>query len=342
MDTKVLYRGFGFLAFFIALATYLLTVQPTVPFLDCGEFTAAAALQQVPHPPGAPLFLMIGKLFHLLPFGDPGWRVNLVSVFSSAITVGLLYLITVKVIKNFHTSPIDTIGEAIAVYGAGLVSALAYTYSDSFWFNAVESEVYALSTMFAALVVYLTMRWNEEADKPGHERYLLLIAYLIGLSTGVQLLSILPTFSIVMLVYFRKYRYSTKGLIIAGAAAIGTFIVIYPGIVKWFPAILNWAWPAGLAIVLLAAYGAWYGYKNQRSVLHLVSSAFLLAILGYSCYTHILIRSNSNPPMNENAPNDLPKLISYLSREQYGDAPTWPRRYRWDDPYFQRAYMDHG
>ncbi|HYF03470.1 MAG TPA: DUF2723 domain-containing protein, partial [Patescibacteria group bacterium] len=141
MDTKVLYRGFGFLAFIIALATYLATVQPTVAFWDCGEFAAAAALQQVPHPPGAPLFLMIGKIFHLLPFGDPGWRVNLVSVFSSAFTIGLLYIISVKVIQNFRATPVDTLGEAIAVYGSSCVGALAFTFSDSFWFNAVESEV---------------------------------------------------------------------------------------------------------------------------------------------------------------------------------------------------------
>ena len=179
MNILVLRRAFGFLSFIVATVTYLLTVQESVPFWDCGEFTAAAAEQQVPHPPGAPLFLIVGKLFHLLPFGDPGWRVNLLSAFASAVTVGLLYLVIVQVIENFRGKKYESFGDAIAVFGSAFVGATALTFSDTFWFNAVESEVYASSTLLVAIIVWLMMRWNEEADNPGHEKYLLLIAYTL-------------------------------------------------------------------------------------------------------------------------------------------------------------------
>ncbi len=363
MNTKLLHRSFAGLAFLISLVTYLMTVQPSVPFWDCGEFTAASVQQQVPHPPGAPLFLMIGKLFHsLIPFGDEGWRVNLVSVFASALCVLLLYLVGVKVLNNLRGKNVDTFEEAMAVFGSSFVGAMALTFSDTFWFNAVESEVYALSTLFVAVVVYLMMRWNERADEPGHERYLLLIAYLMGLATGVHLLSVLAVFSIVLLVYFRKYQVTTRGLIIAGIIAVVLFFGIYPGIVKMFPALLAGNLPfkneakeywvrsspfltiIAVASVFAAAYGVWVGMKKNRQVLALVCASFVLIILGYSTYTHILLRANAYTPMNENNPNNLEKLVSYLGREQYGDAPMWPRRYRpeGEDPTFARYYREYG
>ncbi|MFN8359674.1 MAG: DUF2723 domain-containing protein [Candidatus Kapaibacterium sp.] len=352
MNTKSLHRAFGFLAFAIALVTYMMTVQQTVPFWDCGEFTAAAAEQQVGHPPGAPLFLMVGKLFHLLPFGDPGWRVNLVSVFASAITILLLYLVTVQVIRNLRKDGIETFGDALSVYGSAFVGAAAYTFSDTFWFNAVESEVYASSTLFVALIVWLMMRWHEEADNRGHERYLLLIAYLVGLSTGVHLFSILTLFSIVLVVYFRRYEFSVKSFLLTGVIGVLIFGVIYPGVVKVMPAMLGGDFLRteareyvindspliqllALAILLGSGVGVWYGRKIGAPVLRLACSAFLLVIIGYSSYTHILLRSNANPPMNENNPKTFSDLTAYLSREQYGDAPGWPRRYQTGNPYEQ-------
>ncbi len=219
-NSRALHYAFAALAFTVAMVTYSLTVQPTVPFWDCGEFTAAAVQQQVPHPPGAPLFLMMGKVFHLIPFGDDGWRVNMLSVLASALTVLLLYLITEKVIRHFFLDALDNAANMLLVYGASLIAALAYTFSDTFWFNAVESEVYAASSLFVALIVWIMMIWSEKADEPGHERYLLLIAYLIGLSVGVHLLSVLTIFSIVLLMYVRKYQYSVKGLLITGAVGV--------------------------------------------------------------------------------------------------------------------------
>lgn len=358
MDTKLINRIFGILSFFMALLVYILTVQPTVPFWDCGEFSAASIWQQVPHPPGAPLFLMIGKLFHIiLPFGDPGWRLNMVSVVSSALTVWLLYLISVKIILNFRKEQIETTADALAVYGASFVGAMALVFSDTFWFNAVESEVYAISSLFVALVVFLMMKWNEEADKPGHERYLLLIAYLMGLSTGVHLLALQAIFAIVFMVYFRKYEFKISSFLLTGIIASMIFFVIYPGIVKWIPAMLDGNMPFKnecreyvvegnflisamvVGVVILAGVGLWYGYKRRLNTLNLICSAFLLMIFGYSTYTQILLRSNANPPMNENEPKDLHSLTSYLGREQYGDSPFWPRRYHSNDDYYTNRYI---
>lgn len=352
---KRIHQGFAALVFLISLTTYLMTVQKSLPFWDCAEFTAATVQQQVPHPPGAPLFLMVGKLFHqYIPFGDPAWRVNLVSVVATAVSVLLLYLVAVMTITNFRGKKPETVGEALAVFGSAFVGALAFNFSDTLWFNGVESEVYASSTLFVAIIVYLMMRWNEEADNAGHERYLLLIAYIIGLSTGVHLLSVLTIFSIVMVVYFRKYEVNFKSFMLMGMLAVALFIAIYPGMVKWYPALLGGDSPfktaareplvkdsafltfIAIAMVVGAVVGVWWGRKNNRPVLALASSAFVLLIIGYSNYAQILVRSNARPPMNENAPTNLNKLVSYLGREQYGDAPMWPRRYQDEDYYVQR------
>lgn len=356
MDKKLINRIFAILAFVVSFITYALTVQPSVPFWDCGEFSGATVWQQVPHPPGAPLFLMVAKLFHLfLPFGDPGWKINMTSVFADAFIILLVYLITYRIIENLMGKKVETTYEAISVYGSSLVAALAFNFSDTFWFNGVESEVYASSTLFVALIIYLMMRWNEEADNPGHEKYLLLIAYLIGLSTGVHLLSILTIFSLVYLVYFRKYQIKPVSFIVVSIISIIIFSIIYPGIVKWIPALLAGHSPTKndaheyiitdslflrlipIILVILAGYYLWYSQKKSRYIIGLVASSFLLMIIGYTTYTQILIRSNSNPPMNENEPKNIERLVSYLGREQYGEAPMWPRRYQ-TDSYYVRNY----
>ncbi len=349
MNIKVINRAFGLLAFLLAFITYLLTVQPTVPFWDCGEFSAASIWQQVPHPPGAPLFLMIGKLLHIIiPFGDPGWRINMVSVVASAITIWLLYLITVKVIMNFREEKIEKFGDAITVFGSAFIGAAAFTFSDTFWFNAVESEVYAMSTLFVAMVIFLIMKWNEEADKPGNEKYILLIAYFIGLSTGVHLLAILTIFSLALIIYFRKYKFTWLSFFVMGGITLVTFWIIYPGIVKYIPALLGGHYPAkneageyliegsfityfAIALIAFVIYMFYYGWKKKNQMIKLVTMSLLLMIFGYTTYTQILLRSNANPPMNENEPNDFSTLTSYLGREQYGEQRMWPRRTDYND-----------
>lgn len=320
MTPKNLHRIFAGLAFVVALVTYGITVQPTVPFWDCGEFTAAAVHQQVPHPPGAPLFLMLGKLFHLLPFGnadDSGVRVNYMSVTASAVTVWLLYLISVMVINAFRKKPVESLSESLAVYGSALVGALAFTYSDTFWFNAVESEVYAASSLFVQVMVYLMMRWWEEADNPGHERYLLGIAYLLGLSIGVHLLALLGVFSIVYLVFFRKYTVTRNSFLVASGIALVAFFMVYKFILFWMPTMMagnlpmrneileylvqdeTWVRILAILIVLAGVVGVVYGIREKRRVLSLLSSAFVLVLMGYTTYTHLLLRSQSDSPMNE-------------------------------------------
>jgi len=350
MDTKIMNRAFAFLAFAITFIVYTMTVQPSVPFWDCGEFTAASIWQQVCHPPGAPLFIMVGKIVSfIIPFGDLGWRVNMVSVAATAFSIMFLYFIIVKVIENFRGKKYESFADAISVYGSAFVGALAFCFTDTVWFNGVESEVYASSTLFTAMVVYLMMRWNEEADNPGHERYLLLIAYLIGLSTGVHLLAILTVFSIVMLVYFRKYEVNFKSFMIMGIIALIAFFFIYQFVVMWLPTLLAGDLPFkndakehifedspvmtlfGLAIIVLGGIGYWYGHRRNKPILKLVSGSFLLILFGFTTYFQVLVRSNANPPMNENEPKDFSKLISYLGREQYGDAGNWPRRTDFND-----------
>lgn len=360
MQLNNLKHALGIIVLAISLYTYTMTVQPTVPFWDCGEFTASAVHQQVPHPPGAPLFLMIGKLFHLIPIGDEAVRVNMVSVVASAFTCWLLYYIIIMTINWFRKKSLEEVSDALSVYGSALIGALAFTFSDTFWFNAVESEVYASSSLFVAIVVYMMMKWNEQADTPGNEKYLLMIAYLIGLSTGVHLLAVLCIFSMGMIIYFRKYDFSLKGFLITGVLTVIVFALVYPGIVKWYPSLLAGDSPfkndamehsiedspllqlIGVGILIAAMYGAWLGWKKNRYLLNLACSSFLLIFIGYTTYTHILIRSNANPPMNENAPKDFSKLISYLGREQYGDAPSYPRRFETNDQEKIARYKEYG
>lgn len=346
------YKAFAALSFIVTFITFAMTVQPNVPFWDCGEFTASAIWQQVPHPPGAPLFLMIGRLFYLLiPFGDPGWRVNMVSVVASSFSSFFLFLITAKVIEAFRGKDYKSLGEALAVYGSAFIGAIAFTFSDTNWFNSVESEVYASSTVFVAFIIWLIMRWYEEFDKPGHERYVLVIVYFIGLSSGVHLLSILTIFSFVTLVYYKKYRYTLPTFLLTGIVGVVIFIAIYPGIIKWLPAMLASHMPfrndcreylvenepfvkvMAIGFILLAALGLVIGFIKKIHFLNLVCLSFLLVIVGYSTYTQVLIRSHANPPMNENEPKNFYKLAAYLGREQYGDAPTWPRRYQRDQEF---------
>ncbi len=348
-ERKIKYL-FGALAFLITLLVYSLTVQPSVPLWDCGEFSAATTWQQVPHPPGAPLFLMMGKVFQIIiPFGDLGWRVNMISVFATAFFVFLLYLIIIKVIQNFRGKEFGTLTDELMVYGSAFVGAMSFAFCDTVWFNGVESEVYAMSQLFTTLVVYLMMIWNEKADQPGSEKYLLLSFYLIGLSIGVHLLAILTIFSIFLLVYFKKYEYSPQSFLIMGVIAIISFFVVYKVILMWIPGLLAGNFPIKteareypiennflmtlLGLILIfggIGYYIWAA-KRKKPLLQLVLATYILILLGFTTYAHILIRSNANPPMNENEPKNLKKLVAYLGREQYGEQVLWPRRTDYND-----------
>lgn len=340
--------------FVISLAVYILTLADTVVFWDVGEFIAAAYLLQVPHPPGSPLFLLIGKIFGMIPlYSDPAVRVHFVSALSSALTAMFLYLSIVKLIILWRPRTEDWWNK-LTLYGASAVGALSLTFSTTFWFNAVEAEVYGISMLFVGLVTWLSLRWNERADTPSHQKYIFLIAYLIGLSLGVHLLALLVIFPFLIIVFFRRYEFSMRNYIIFGIIAIGIFAVVYPGIVKILPSLLDGKYSIGegkesenilwtmipFAAIGAALYGVWYSIKNKKEMLHLASMSFLLIVLGYSTYTMVIIRANARPPMNENNPDNLERLVSYLNREQYGDAPIMKRRYS-QEPQHQGMYSNY-
>lgn len=231
MTQKNIFRITGFLVFLISLFVFASTVQPSVSFWDCGEFIASSYSMQVPHPPGTPFFLLLGRVFSMIPFAENiALRVNTISVISSAFTILFLYLIAVKLIENFKGKE-QNFSESILTYFAAAIGALSLAFSDTFWFNAVEAEVYALSTFFIAFITWLIVVWNEKADEPDNEKYLLMIAYLIGLSTGVHLMSVLGLVPIVMIIFFKKYvvdeeHLKKTGLFFLIHAVIATIIAL--------------------------------------------------------------------------------------------------------------------
>ena len=190
----------------VSLVTYFRTVAPTVSFWDCGEYIATAFTLGVPHPPGAPFFLILARLFSMMPIGeDIAYRVNLLSVISSALTVMFTFLIIVKFIKQWR-GKIESFEDKLVTYSGGVIGALSFAWSDSFWFNAVEAEVYALSVLFTAVVVWLALHWLEHEAEGGASHYLLMIAYLLGLALGVHLLSLLTLPVVSLIIYFNKFK----------------------------------------------------------------------------------------------------------------------------------------
>jgi len=209
MEKKIL----ALLALLLSFVVYLSTTAPTVPFWDCGEFIATSYTLGVPHPPGSPLFLLIGRIFSMLPTSsDIAFRVNLMSPIVSALAVMFLFLIIVQLLQ-FRGKP-ETKLQKFMVYGGAFIGAMTFAFTDSHWFNAVEAEVYAFSTFLTAIVVWLILAWEEKADQPGHERYLLIIAYLVGLAIGIHLLNLLAIFFIALIIYFKRKQISSIGWLI--------------------------------------------------------------------------------------------------------------------------------
>jgi hypothetical protein len=337
MNHTVVNRIVAAVVFLAALVTYLLTLAPTVVFWDVGEFIAAAKLMQVPHPPGSPLFLFLARIAMMIPFAaDQAVRAHALSALLSAIAIGFVYLIIVRTIINFRGLP-QTLAESVTLYGAGAIGALSLAFTTTYWDNSIEAEVYGASMFFLTAVIWLAMRWMDRADREGNEKYIILIAYLIGLSLGVHLLSLLAIFPVLMIIYFRKYEVTVNSFAKFTVVALVIFWVVYPGIVKFLPGMMDGDFGgkkseiiAYLPWLIMAAvsYGVYVSYKKKQKMLHIALLSILLIFLGYTTYTSVLIRSNANPPMNENDPSNLARLTSYLGREQYGQAPLFfPRRY---------------
>jgi len=333
----------GWLCFAVATLTYILTLEPSVSFWDCGEFIASALKMQVVHQPGAPLFLMIQRFFSLFAFGDlskVAYFMNVGSAIASAATILFLFWTITALAKKVLVQQAEEISKAnlITIMGAGLVGALAYTFSDSFWFSAVESEVYALSSLFTAIVFWAILKWEAVADEPRADRWLLFIAYIMGLSIGIHLLNLLTIPAIAFVYYFKKTKNpTTSGTIKAGLVGILILAVIQYGIIQYlvsfgayfdlfFVNTLGMGFGTGViffAIILIGAlvWGIRYSIKHQKKILNLALLSTVLIIFGYGSFAMIIIRAKADPNLNNSDPDNAFSFLGYLNREQYGDRP---------------------
>ena len=307
-------RLIALVIFLLTFVVYFDTMAPTVSYWDCGEFIAVSHTLGVPHPPGSPFFLLLGRIFSMLPFNDDiAFRVNIISPLVSALAVMLLYLSIVKIVSHWR-GKISSLIDGLIVFGGGIAGALAY----------------AFSTFFTAIVVWLILAWNEKADEKGHERYLLIIAYMIGLATGLHLLNLLTIPFVTLIIYFRKYKVEWKsfGLNVLITAII--FFVIHNGIIKGLPkmaASFLGVWGTTFLIGSVFALMIW-AVLNKQYVISVAATSVVLVLIGYSTYSLIFIRSNQDPTIDENDPETVEAMISYLEREQYGSVGQFPRRYK--------------
>ena len=389
---NIINNSLGWLCFIIAAVTYLLTLEPTASFWDCPEFIAQGMKLEVGHPPGNPIWMLAARFFINFAGGDvtmAAFMVNAMSALLSAGTILLLFwtithLVRRLIVKDDATNV--SLAKMIVIFGAGLCGALAYTWSDTFWFSAVEGEVYAFSSFCTALVFWLILKWEDFADDPRSDRYLILIAYVIGISIAVHLLNLLCIPAIGLVIYYRKFKETnTKGSLIAlGISCVVVGLILYglvPGFVEmaqYFELLfvngMGMSYNTGTlayAIVLVITFiWAIYELYRQKSATRiklslllaiflsgmpfigeslLIPFVFMLALtfyliftknlpirilniivvgifvifVGYSSYALLLIRANANPPMNQNAPDNVFELASYLNREQYGDRPLF-------------------
>ncbi len=334
----------GWVIFVVAAVVYLLTMEPTASFWDPGEFIATAMKQQIGHPPGAPFFMIMGRFFTLFAGNDlskVAVCMNAMSALASAFTILFLFWTITHLARKILIKEESDLsaGNIIAIMAAGIVGSLAYTFSDSFWFSAVEAEVYATSSLFTALVFWLMLKWEEAADKPHSHRWLILIAFLMGLSIGVHLLNLLAIPALVFIYYFKKFPVSRWGIVKAVGVSIlilGSILyVIIPGI-PWLASIFELIFVNGFGlpfnsglifyVVLLSSvtiWLVWLTYRKKKVALNTILTGMAVISLGYFSYGMIVIRSAANPPLNENNPSNVFSLLSYLNRDQYGDRPLF-------------------
>ena len=332
----------AWLVFAIAAIVYGLTVEPTASLWDCPEFIACGYKLEIGHPPGAPVFMLAANLFSQLA-SDPSHVALMVNLLSALLSAGCIFFLflTVTHLSRKLICPISdgemSIPQVITIEACGIVGALAYTFSDTFWFSAVEAEVYAFSSFLTALMFWLILKWESEMDKPGSTRWIVLIAYITGLSIGVHLLCLLCLPAMSFVVYFRRAKRVTwMGMLkalIAGGLLIGVILFsLIPGVVKlggWFELlftnVLGCPYNTGLICYILLLTGtiiiAYYRVKQRFVKLSL--ACLLMMLIGYSSYGVIFIRANAQTPMCENAPDNIFSLGSYLNREQYGKTPLF-------------------
>ncbi|MEQ9467758.1 MAG: DUF2723 domain-containing protein [Ekhidna sp.] len=347
----------GWIAFFIALITYSITVEPTASFWDAGEFIACSYKLQVPHPPGAPFFLLTGRMFSLLAGGDVtqvAFWVNMLSVVSSAFFVLFIFWSITHLAKRALKikKGEETMADTIVIMGTGLVGALACTFSDSFWFSAVEAEVYGMSAFFTSFVFWAILKWENMAEEQDRARWLILIAYMMGLSIGVHLLNLVAIPVLGLIVYFRYYEQVTrKGIIYTMAISAAIVLIILEGVIPGLPSIAgkmeiffvnSLGLPFGSGVIFFGVlvigglvYGIHYSIKRNKYILNTSLLALAFILIGYSSYSIAVIRSNYNPPIDENNPEEIISFVSYLKREQYGSRPLFK------GPYYTAALIEN-
>ena len=341
---NLLNRIFSVAVLLTASLTYLLTIEPTASFWDCGEFIASSYKLEVGHAPGNPVFQMIARFFTM--FASPehaAMAVNVMSALCSAFTIFFLYLTIVHlgrriIEKNGNGNGLLSTGEAFSLIGAGVVGALAYCWSDTFWFSAVEAEVYAMSSLFTAVVFWMILKWEEQADTEYADRWIVAIAFLMGLSIGVHLLNLLTIPAIAFVYYYKKAKkVTTWGCVGVFALSVVILAVVLWGIIPYLPKIaamfdllfvnvFNMPFNSGAAffVLVLLAFCFWAVYftrKKDKRIWNTVMLCFTMIVIGYSAFAMVVIRSANNTPTNEGQPDNPFALIKYLGREQYGSAP---------------------
>ena len=348
-------RATAVLVTLIAAVTYILTLEPTASFWDCGEFIASSYKLEVGHPPGNPVFQLFARLFTI--FADnmhAAVAVNAFSAICSALTIFFLYLTIVFLAKRL-VKPSDegtySLGKAIAIFGSGAVGALAYTFTDTFWFSAVEGEVYAMSSLITALVFWAMTKWYEQADQPYANRWIVLISLLMGLSIGIHLLNLLAIPALVFLYYYKQREnghYSLKEYVKIFLISVVILAVILFGIIPYLPKFaayfdlffvntLHLPFNSGAAFFMLLLlglcfWGLFRTMKQGKVFANTVLLCFTMIVIGFSLFTIIIIRSSAKTPTNEYQPDNPFTLVRYLGREQYGSNPLVYGQY-FDAPY---------
>lgn len=338
----------GWALFVASSVVYLLTMEPTGSFWDCGEFIACANSLMVGHPPGAPFFMLLMRMFTMFAPSPESIGVlgNTMSALASGATIMFLYWTIAHFARRLvSVGPEGTLRavEVVAIVGAGMVGALCYTFSDTFWFSAVEGEVYALSSLFTAVVFWAVLKWENEAEMPHAARWLVLIALLMGLSIGVHLLNLLAIPAIVLIYYFKKYDFSWWGLVKSLLLGGGLLLVVLYGVIQGLVVLAAyvdlffvnslgapfWTGAAFFALLLagLVVAGVVMTQRRRRYFANMALLCVGMLLLGYSTYAVIIIRSMANPTLDQNGTDNLFSLRSYLNREQYGDRPLFSGPY---------------
>ena len=335
----------GWLSFLIALIVYSITVEDTASFWDAGEFIAVSNKLEVPHPPGAPFYLLLGRFFSLFAFNNTelvALSINFLSVIASAFTILFLFWTITHLSSKIIKPENDT--NIFLILLSGFTGAISFTFTDSFWFSAVEAEVYAMSSFFTAFVFWAILRWETTDDPVNQNKWIILIAYMMGLSIGVHLLNLVAIPALALIIYFKKNKKITLlGVSLSLATSLLIIGIIVEGIIPGLPSMASFVerffvnslgLPFGSGIIffiiiflLLLVYLIKFSQEKEKVTLNVSLLSLTFILIGYSSYSLVLIRSNYNPPIDENNPENILNFISYLKREQYGYRPLFKGQY---------------